>query len=62
MNFFINFNDFQAKRVAASDAVPSDPVAKKPRLEEGQIRGIKEQIAKRFDAPKEASITVSSIK
>ncbi|KAJ9591699.1 hypothetical protein L9F63_001786 [Diploptera punctata] len=37
-------------------------VAKKPRYEETQVQKVKEQLAARLDAPKEASVTVDNIK
>jgi parafibromin len=37
-------------------------VAKKPRFEETQVQKVKEQLAARLDAPKEASVTVDNIK
>ncbi|XP_021926024.1 parafibromin [Zootermopsis nevadensis] len=49
----------QVKRTA-DDALES--VAKKPRFEETQVQKVKEQLAARLDAPKEASVTVDNIK
>jgi parafibromin len=44
----------------ADEALES--VAKKPRFEETQVQKVKEQLAARLDAPKEASVTVDNIK
>ncbi|GLH14067.1 Parafibromin [Gryllus bimaculatus] len=49
----------QVKRTA-DDSLES--VAKKPRFEETQVQKVKEQLAARLDAPKEASVTVDNIK
>jgi parafibromin len=45
---------------AAEDTLES--VSKKPRFEETQVQKVKEQLAARLDAPKEASVTVDNIK
>ncbi|CAB3367439.1 Hypothetical predicted protein [Cloeon dipterum] len=39
-----------------------EPAAKKPRFEQMQVQKVKEQLAARLDAPKEASVTVDNIK
>ncbi|XP_046995367.1 parafibromin [Schistocerca americana] len=49
----------QVKRTADDSAENS---AKKPRFEETQVQKVKEQLAARLDAPKEASVTVDNIK
>ncbi|PSN55612.1 hypothetical protein C0J52_04026 [Blattella germanica] len=49
----------QVKRTA-DDTLES--IAKKPRFEETQVQKVKEQLAARLDAPKEASVTVDNIK
>ena len=49
----------QVKRTA-DDTLES--MAKKPRFEETQMQKVKEQLAARLDAPKEASVTVDNIK
>jgi parafibromin len=49
----------QVKR-AAEDILES--VAKKPRFQETQVQMVKEQLAARLDAPKEASVTADNIK
>lgn len=41
---------------------PMEPAAKKPRFEQMQVQKVKEQLAARLDAPKEASVTVDNIK
>nr|CAD7258374.1 unnamed protein product [Timema shepardi] len=49
----------QVKRTAEDTL---DSIAKKPRFEELQVQKVKEQLAARLDAPKEASVTVDNIK
>ncbi|RZF34888.1 hypothetical protein LSTR_LSTR012885 [Laodelphax striatellus] len=49
----------QVKR-APDEAIES--VAKKPRLEDTHVQRVKQQLAARLDAPKEASVTVDNIK
>jgi hypothetical protein len=49
----------QVKRTA-DDTLRS--VAKKPRLEETQLRKVKEQLSAGLDVPKEASVTVDNIR
>jgi parafibromin len=49
----------QVKRTA-DDTLES--VAKKPCIEEMQLQKVKEQLAARLDAPKEASVTVDNIR
>lgn len=49
----------QVKRTA-DDTLES--MAKKPRFEVMQVQKVKEQLAARLDAPKEASVTVDNIK
>jgi parafibromin len=49
----------QVKRTAEDS---SENLAKKPRLEEIQVQRVKQQLAARLDAPKEASVTVDNIK
>lgn len=49
----------QVKRTAEDS---SENLAKKPRLEETQVQRVKQQLAARLDAPKEASVTVDNIK
>uniref|UniRef100_A0A1B6EIT3 Parafibromin n=1 Tax=Cuerna arida TaxID=1464854 RepID=A0A1B6EIT3_9HEMI len=49
----------QVKR-APDESIES--VAKKPRLEDMQVQRVKQQLAARLDAPKEASVTVDNIK
>jgi parafibromin len=50
----------QVKR-AAEDGLESGS-SKKPRFEETHVQKVKEQLAARLDAPKEASVTVENIK
>ncbi|XP_018328277.1 parafibromin [Agrilus planipennis] len=50
----------QVKRSADYDG--SDSTAKKPRLEDTHVQKVREQLAARLDAPKEASVTVDNIK
>lgn len=50
----------QVKRSAEYDG--SDSTAKKPRLEDIHVQKVREQLAARLDAPKEASVTVDNIK
>ncbi|KAK3928824.1 Parafibromin [Frankliniella fusca] len=50
----------QVKRTAETESV--ETMAKKPRLEELQVQRVKEQLAARLDAPKEASVTIDNIK
>ncbi|XP_072761275.1 parafibromin [Anoplolepis gracilipes] len=50
----------QVKR-AAEDGLESGS-SKKPRFEETHVQKVKEQLAARLDAPKEASVTVDNIK
>ncbi|KAL1131818.1 hypothetical protein AAG570_011430 [Ranatra chinensis] len=49
----------QVKRAAEEGA---ENAAKKPRFEEMQVQRVKQQLAARLDAPKEASVTVDNIK
>lgn len=49
----------QVKRTADDTA---ESTAKKPRLEETQVQRVKQQLAARLDAPKEASVNVDNIK
>ncbi|CAH1401353.1 unnamed protein product [Nezara viridula] len=49
----------QVKRTAEET---SESTAKKPRLEEIQVQRVKQQLAARLDAPKEASVNVDNIK
>ncbi|KAL0275871.1 UNVERIFIED_CONTAM: hypothetical protein PYX00_003597 [Menopon gallinae] len=49
----------QVKRTAEDNL---ESVSKKPRFEETQVQKVKEQLAARLDAPKEASVTVDNIK
>ncbi|EEB15219.1 parafibromin, putative [Pediculus humanus corporis] len=49
----------QVKRTADESL---ESVSKKPRFEETQVQKVKEQLAARLDAPKEASVTVDNIK
>lgn len=39
-----------------------ESAAKKPRIEELHVQKVREQLAARLDAPKEASVTVDNIK
>lgn len=39
-----------------------ESAAKKPRIEETHVQKVREQLAARLDAPKEASVTVDNIK
>ncbi|KAG8235876.1 hypothetical protein J437_LFUL016449 [Ladona fulva] len=50
----------QVKRMAEESL--ESLAAKKPRFEETQVQKVKEQLAARLDAPKEASVTVDNIK
>ena len=50
----------QVKR--SSEYELTENVFKKPRMEENQVQKVKEQLAARLDAPKEASVTVDNIK
>lgn len=50
----------QVKRTAETESI--ETVAKKPRLEDLQVQRVKEQLAARLDAPKEASVTIDNIK
>ncbi|GLV44035.1 hyrax [Carabus blaptoides fortunei] len=50
----------QVKRSAEYDG--TDNAAKKPRFEDTHVQKVKEQLAARLDAPKEASVTVDNIK
>ena len=50
----------QVKRTS-EDGLESGP-SKKPRFEETHVQKVKEQLAARLDAPKEASVTVDNIK
>ncbi|KAB0793360.1 hypothetical protein PPYR_12980 [Photinus pyralis] len=50
----------QVKRSADYDG--TDNLAKKPRLEDTHVQKVREQMAARLDAPKEASVTVDNIK
>ncbi|KAK5641746.1 hypothetical protein RI129_010293 [Pyrocoelia pectoralis] len=50
----------QVKRSADYDG--TDNTAKKPRLEDTHVQKVREQLAARLDAPKEASVTVDNIK
>ncbi|KAF4524055.1 hypothetical protein B566_EDAN013209 [Ephemera danica] len=49
----------QVKRTAEETL---EPASKKPRFEQMQVQKVKEQLAARLDAPKEASVTVDNIK
>lgn len=49
----------QVKRTAEETV---ESTAKKPRLEETQVQRVKQQLAARLDAPKEASVNVDNIK
>ena len=49
----------QVKR-APEESIES--LAKKPRLEDTHVQRVKQQLAARLDAPKEASVTVDNIK
>ncbi|KAK6631836.1 accessory factor associated with RNA polymerase II [Polyplax serrata] len=49
----------QVKRTADEGL---ESLSKKPRFEETQVQKVKEQLAARLDAPKEASVTVDNIK
>ncbi|KAL7298159.1 parafibromin [Trichogramma pretiosum] len=51
----------QVKRTA-EDGLEGLPATKKPRFEETHVQKVKEQLAARLDAPKEASVTVDNIK
>lgn len=55
-----DFFSIQVKRSADYDGI--DSVAKKPRLEDIHVQKVREQLAARLDAPKEASVTVDNIK
>lgn len=50
----------QVKRSADYDT--SENLAKKPRFEDVHVQNLREQLAARLDAPKEASVTVDNIK
>ncbi|KAI4459288.1 cdc73 domain protein [Holotrichia oblita] len=50
----------QVKRSADYDGPES--IAKKPRFEDTHVQKVREQLAARLDAPKEASVTVDNIK
>ncbi|XP_026484773.1 parafibromin [Vanessa tameamea] len=50
----------QVKRTHDHDGGESE--AKKPRIEETHVQKVREQLAARLDAPKEASVTVDNIK
>lgn len=57
---YFNINAMiQVKRTAEETL---EPVSKKPRFEHMQVQKVKEQLAARLDAPKEASVTVDNIK
>lgn len=49
----------QVKRTAEYDGL--DNSCKKPRFEDTHVQKVKEQLAARLDAPKEASLTVDNI-
>lgn len=49
----------QVKRTADENL---ESISKKPRFEETQVQKVKEQLAARLDAQKEASVTVDNIK
>lgn len=51
---------FQVKRSHDNDG--GESAAKKPRIEETHVQKVREQLAARLDAPKEASVTVDNIK
>ncbi|XP_039765649.1 parafibromin [Pararge aegeria] len=50
----------QVKRSHDNDS--GESAAKKPRIEETHVQKVREQLAARLDAPKEASVTVDNIK
>ncbi|XP_045451644.1 parafibromin [Melitaea cinxia] len=50
----------QVKRTHDNDS--GESAAKKPRIEETHVQKVREQLAARLDAPKEASVTVDNIK
>ncbi|KAJ1520944.1 hypothetical protein ONE63_004021 [Megalurothrips usitatus] len=50
----------QVKRTAETESV--ETIAKKPRLEDLQVQRVKEQLAARLDAPKEAAVTIDTLK
>ncbi|KAI8429759.1 hypothetical protein MSG28_000306 [Choristoneura fumiferana] len=50
----------QVKRTHDNEA--GESAAKKPRIEETHVQKVREQLAARLDAPKEASVTVDNIK
>lgn len=50
----------QVKRTAETESI--ETLAKKPRLEELQVQRVKEQLAARLDAPKDASVSIDNIK
>lgn len=50
----------QVKRTHDNDG--GESAAKKPRIEETHVQKVREQLAARLDAPKEASVTVDNIK
>ncbi|XP_041974171.1 parafibromin [Aricia agestis] len=50
----------QVKRTHDHDG--GEPATKKPRIEETHVQKVREQLAARLDAPKEASVTVDNIK
>lgn len=59
MILLLNFK--QVKRSAFDDVQES--VAKKPRMEDTlQVQRVKQQLAARFDAPKESAVNVDNIK
>lgn len=61
--FNTNVSDFcnQVKRTHDND--DGESAAKKPRMEDNlQVQKVREQLAARLDAPKEASVTVDNIK
>ncbi|CAG7815804.1 unnamed protein product [Allacma fusca] len=49
----------QVKRTAEE---PMESVPKKPRYEENMLQKVKDQLAARLDAPREASVTINNIK
>lgn len=56
----ISLKYLQVKRTHDHDF--GESAAKKPRIEETHVQKVREQLAARLDAPKEASVTVDNIK
>ena len=46
----------------SADYEGPESIAKKPRFEDPHVQKVREKLAARLDAPKEASVTVDNIK